>query len=187
MTVPPTPMKLHTPRSWTVRLSPIAVIALLVLVAAAPRPGHGQSFERVEEMTSNINSYYYHVRPGAASIEVYAMGTIGAPGIYRIEEDTNLKKLLALSGGPVLNPRMQRTNRRITVRVYRAGADDPVVYEAEFEGAITRSTESPTLRNGDIVTVQIVESEPFQWRDVLNIVTATTTVGLMIGRIARTF
>ena len=157
---------------------------LLSLALMAMAPGAtAQVFNRVEETTSNSTSYYYYVQPGSATIETYVMGTVRSPGLYIVEEGTDLGQLLALSGGPILDVLDQTRRRKVTIRLFRPLAySDRPIYEIELDRAVVQREPYPILRNGDVLTVEIVEARRFDWRDMLTIVGGLSALAIAVER-----
>jgi protein involved in polysaccharide export with SLBB domain len=152
-------------------------LVLLATDAAA------QEFSRVEETTSNSTSYYYYVQPGSATIETYVMGTVRSPGLYIVQDGTDLGQLLALSGGPILDVLDQTRRRQVTIRLFRPLAySDRPIYEIELGRAVVQREPYPILRNGDILTVEIVEARRFDWRDLLTVVGGLSALAIAVER-----
>ena len=145
-----------------------------------------QRFGQVEETESNIDSYYYYVQPGAATIEIKVMGTVRNPGLYRLSEGTDLGQLLALAGGPTLDVRLRSRPRTATVRLYRPQAQgQALLYEAEFEQNLAAESENyPALQDGDILTVEVTERQRLVWRDLFTIANTVAVIALAIERLA---
>jgi hypothetical protein len=158
------------------------LLLILVLPAAAPA-ATAQEFNRVEETASNSTSYYYYVQPGSATIETYVMGTVRSPGLYVVEEGTDLGQLLALSGGPVLDVLDQTRRRKVTIRLFRPlSYSDHPIFELELDRAIVQREPYPTLRSGDVLTVEIIEERRFDWRDLLTVVGGLSALAIAIER-----
>ena len=157
-----------------------SLIVSLILLAAAPAAS-GQVFNRVEETNSNSTSYYYFVQPGAATIEAYVMGTVRSPGLYILEDGTDLGQLLALCGGPVLDVLDRDSRRRVTIRLFRPLAyTDKPIYETELGRAVVQREPYPILRNGDVLTVEIIEARRFNWRDAFTVVGGISALAVAI-------
>lgn len=154
---------------------------LVLLLAPAAR---GQSFNRVEDTRSNVDAYHYHVLPGAATVQVYVMGTVESPGLFEVSEGTHLGQLLALAGGPMLDPRRRSAQRDVTIRLFRpAGYGEQPLYEARFDRAVGRPDQYPVLRDGDVLTVEVVEKERFSWRDMFTVVGSISALALAVESI----
>ena len=143
---------------------------------------YAQSLGRVAETESNIQSYYFFVEPGSPTVQVNVLGTVRWPGLYEIMEGTDLRQLLALSGGPLLNVQQSISRRRVTVRLFRAATEEPL-YEADFDRMIVNTESYPTLRDGDVLTVDVVERTRFTWRDFASIVGAVGSLAWALERI----
>ena len=55
----------------------------------------GPEFRQLDEIDTNISTFHYLVTPGTASIEISAFGDLVSPGVYILEENTDLAFLLA--------------------------------------------------------------------------------------------
>ena len=60
------------------------LLLLPVLCVQAQAQPSSQSFGIAEDRQTNVPSYYFHVLPGEATIQVYVWGTVGAPGAYTV-------------------------------------------------------------------------------------------------------
>ena len=151
-----------------------------VLDSYAQRPVFG----RVAETETNINAYQYLVRPGAATVEVMAFGNLVTPGVYILEEGANLAFLLALTGGPSSynQPDVKFTT---TIRLFRnTGGAKSLIYEAPFEEVMDKVANAPVLNEGDIVTVEVVQTRKLNWRDVFTIIGPVLSTLLLIDQLA---
>lgn len=155
-------------------------LALMIVGLIVPS-AYAQVFSRVEETSSNSTAYFYHVQPGTATVETYVMGTVGAPGLYVIEEGTDLGQLLALAGGPALDPLHRDSRRNIEIRLFRQLSDGPV-YAADLGRVVTRPEPYPTLQDGDVLTVEITEMRRFNWRDAFTVIGGLSALAVAIER-----
>jgi hypothetical protein len=167
---------------WPSRL---LVLTTLAFLAAAPAV-RAQSFSRVEETRSNSTSYYFYVQPGAATVQVYVMGTVRSPGVYEVTEGTDLGKLLALSGGPLLDQRQRTTDREVTIRLFRPRQyGERPLYEAVMDRAVSRPENYPVLQDGDVLTVEIVERQRFGWRDAFTILGGVAAIAFAVESVVQ--
>ncbi|MBD3391123.1 MAG: hypothetical protein GF410_03810 [Chitinivibrionales bacterium] len=157
-----------------------ALLPALAACCIAVLPARAQSFGRVEETKSNSDAYYYHVQPGSRTVQVHVLGAARYPGLYELTEGTDLKQLLALCGGPDFERRYFIHRQKTTVRLYRpGGSDKKLVYEARMEQAVTDNETKNVLRDGDVLTIEVVERRRFDWRDILTIVNVVNTIVLI--------
>ena len=168
---------------------PFYSIVFAAVVALTALPVQGQAtFGRVEEMRTNATMYYYHVIPATATIQVYVMGTVRAPGLYEVSEGMSLGQILALAGGPPSSPRPSYRSVETITRLYRStSTGQELIFERPLEEAISNQTAQPRLEFGDVVTMEVIERDRFNWRDVTRIVSAGGILALAIERMARTF
>ncbi|MEZ4698713.1 MAG: hypothetical protein R2834_00165 [Rhodothermales bacterium] len=144
-----------------------------------------QNFGRIEDTDTNIRSYFYFVEPGAATIQVYAYGKIGAPGVYVLEEGSNMALLLALSGGPVFatNPDWNQTPY---VRLFRdRGGARTQIYESTLDEILNTTTNTPVLQDGDVLTLEVEQRRRMNWRDIFTIISPILSTLLLVERLTR--
>ena len=117
--------------------------------------GGGPEFRQLDEIDTNISTFHYLVTPGIASIEISALGDLVSPGVYILEENTDLAYLLALTGGPsVFN--QPDVRYETNVRLFRnSGGSQALIYEAPFEEVMDQISNAPVLNEGDVVTVEV--------------------------------
>ena len=158
----------------------LGAIGLLLIVAP---PVAAQQLGRVEQTESNAQDYFYHVTPGTRTILVQVVGTVHSPGLYEVSEGTGVRDILALAGGPVMNPRLKRTKRNVTLVMYRpaVGDENPLFQESLTESGLY-STAYPELEDGDVIRVDVLDRRLIDWRDVLQILTASATILFWISR-----
>ena len=159
----------------------------LVLFAAGGSAAYGQAFGRVEETKSNV-AYFYHAKPGEATVQISVWGTVPRPGIYEVPDTTDLDKLLTMAGGAPLEPLQEdRDPPKITVRVYRPQQGDEgkaKIFEAKLDRMLQGQATYPALRDNDIVVIETVKSDkPFGWRDLLSVTSTLASLTLLGLRI----
>lgn len=145
---------------------------------------HAQGLGRVEQTQSNVDAYYYHVQPGAATVQVHVLGTVQSPGVYEVNEGTDLGTLLALAGGPTLDTQRGSERRKVTIRLFRRRAEGrDVVYEAVFDQTAAESNAYPPLQDGDLLTVEVLQRSRFSWRDLFTVVNTVALLALSVERL----
>lgn len=161
----------------------LTLLALAALTPAWPPTAHGQSFERVEEMSSNAQAYFYHVRPGESTMQVEVLGSVRQPGLYVVGTETSASQLLALAGGAELDARQRSHRRTVHVRLIRPDRGIAPLYERELLESPTLP-EAPALADGDVLSVEVVERRGFTWRDVFTVVNTVALVALSVERLS---
>lgn len=162
-------------------MRPGFILALLAMQAMA---ANAQTFGEVEDRQTNVVSYFYHVLPGEATMQIYVWGTVRAPGLYVVSEATDLGELLALAGGPQLASIRNNDRREVTVRLFHMeGEIRTMGYETSLEEMIAEPGAYPALRDGDIIEVATHEIQGFSWRDILTIAGGVAAVALAVERI----
>ena len=164
------------------------LVLLIVNVFLTPlksiAQGTGSQFGRIEEIDTNINTFHYIVRPGSATIEVSAFGNLISPGIYIVEEGSNLAFLLALTGGP---PSYNQPDVKYisTIRLFRdSGGTQSLIYESSMEDIMNQISQAPILSEGDVITVEVEQKRKLNWRDVFTIVGPVLSTLLLIDQLA---
>ena len=159
----------------------------LVLLGMSGSAAYGQAFGRVEETKSNV-AYFYHAKPGEATVQISVWGTVPRPGIYEVPDTTDLDKLLTMAGGAPLEARQEdRDEPTITVYVYRPqqGQEEKAkIFESKLDRMLQGQVTYPALRDNDIVVIETVNPDkPFGWRDVLSVASTLGTLTLLALRI----
>jgi protein involved in polysaccharide export with SLBB domain len=147
-----------------------------------------QEFGRLQEMREQTNvAYFYHARPGQATVQVQVQGTVPRPGIYEVADSTDLNKLLTMSGGAALEPRPENRERpEITIQVYRPSDQSrSVLLDVPFEQILLGERQFQEFQDGDIVVVETIEQRSFTWRDLLSISSTTLSIAVLALRIIR--
>lgn len=167
------------------RAAAAALLLLALVVTIGTETAQAQGFGRIAETESNV-AYFYHARPGEATVQVSVWGTVPRPGIYELPDTTDLDKLLTMAGGAPMEARQEgREPPRITVRLYRPqGGERARIFEAPLERMLEGEAQYPALRDDDIIVVETVRSQqPFTWRDALSVVSSLGTLTLLALRI----
>lgn len=160
---------------------PLGVLLVFLSLASV---AHAQEFGRLEQIETNAPLYYF-LRPGEATTRVYLWGSIPAPGYYEVGPGVTLEQLLTLSGGPLIPTESQGSRVETTVRLYRQqdGAR-ALLYERGLVEFLQRPADAPDLVDGDVVVVESVTNEVFNWRDALTITTAVLALAIAVDRLA---
>jgi hypothetical protein len=159
------------------------VSALLVGVAAlwAP-PAAGQTLASVPDAEDIV---YRHARPGYATVQLYVWGAADRPGIWEVEETIGLVELLSAArvrGAAGVQPAYKQET---IVRLFRqAGDGRGLVFERSLESVLASPASTPALSDGDVVTVELVQSRRFGWRDAGVVVGTVSSVALLVIRLA---
>ncbi len=159
--------------------------ALWITSGAAASLATAQSLDRLQETETSV-AYFYHARPGDATVQISVWGTIGNTGIYEIPEDTQLDKLLTMAGGAPIDARQRGQDPDdIRITLYRAdeSGNRTVVYEEPLQDLV-ENPEYPALQDDDILVVELERARtPFRFRDILGIVSSLASLTLLGLRI----
>lgn len=143
---------------------------------------HGQAFGRVEDTESNV-AYFFHARPGDATVQVSVWGAVPKTGIYEVPDTTSLNKLLTMAGGiPGVGRRSeQRDPPEITIRMYRPeNGERTQIFESRIGPMLEGNPTVPPLRDDDIVVVETEEQRQLiGWRDVLSLLSTLGSLTLL--------
>ncbi|WP_420457139.1 hypothetical protein [Rubrivirga sp.] len=163
---------------------------LLLLAGLAPALALAQPVDRPvtrigqsEQTVSNAPGYYRHHLPGEATIQVQVEGSVVNPGLYEIADETDLRQLLALSGGPRVETRDRTSDRRIELRLIRPGTG--LLYGALLADAAANPAVIPPLRHDDALLVEVIERRRFGWQDAVTVIGAAGTVAFLYDVLTR--
>ena len=165
----------------------LVLLVLLAAPAALAQPADfpappltrlGQS----EQTRANAPGYFFHHLPGEATILVQVEGAVVHPGLYEVAAATDLRRLLALAGGPEVGVRDDRRARRVELRLVRPLVG--TVYGATLQEAAENPAPIPPLHHDDVLLVEVVERRLFGWQDVLTIAGAAGSLALLIDALA---
>ena len=140
-----------------------------------------QNFGRVEQTESTSPNYYSYYQPGFATVQVHVIGSVPSPGLYEINEGTDLGVLMALAGGPSMDIRESRARRRIELRLFRGG--ETPIFQVDLADSSVNPDSYPVLEEGDVFRVDVIDRTRFSWRDALQIATASLGVIFLADRI----
>ena len=132
-------------------------------------------------------SYFTFSRPGQNTIQVLMLGDVGKPGVYEVGEDTDLGRLLALSGGSK-QPGGQGGSRLqgegdTSIRLYRNGEEGRrLILQEEMDDFVERSA-YPDLQAGDVIRIE--SKEGFPWFGAVQFLASISTLTLTIVNFAR--
>jgi len=141
---------------------------------ARPVTRIGQS----EQTVSNAPGYYRHHLPGEATIQVQVEGSVLSPGLYEIADETDLRKLLALAGGPQVPVRDVQSDRRVELRLIRPGVG--LVYGATLADAASNPDVIPPLLHDDALLVEVIDKRRFGWQDAATVIGAAGTIAFLV-------
>ncbi len=157
-------------------------VLLLLLVGVSEISA--QRIGRVEQIENNTNGYYSFVLPGAQTVQIQVMGAVPSPGLYEVPSGTPLNQLLSLTGGPMMGPRARLTPRTVKIKVFRPAMSTPLIYETEFQQAISDPASWPVFQDGDVMEVEVIERQRIGWRDVVALINTAAIIIFTFDRIS---
>ena len=152
------------------------------LAAAQPIDRPVTRLGQSEQTQSNAPGYFRHHLPGEATIQVQVEGTVVSPGLYEVADETDLRQVLALSGGPRIDIRDRQSSRRVELRLVRPGVGE--IYAATLQDAAAKPAVIPPLRHDDALLVEVLDRRRFGWQDAATIVGAAGTVAFLFQLLA---
>ena len=168
------------------RLALLAGLLPALALAQPVDPDYEPPVTRIGQAEQVVNSapgYYRHHMPGEATIQVQVEGTVVNPGLYEVADETDLRRLLALAGGPRLDVRDRQSDRRVELRLIRPG--NGLVYGALLADAAANPSVIPALRHDDALLVDVVEKRRFGWQDAATILGAIGSAALAYELLTR--
>ena len=163
----------------------LGVLATGFLALGLSMPVQAQRFGRLDDLNTNVTTYYHFAQPGEATIQVFVLGA-GLPGLYEIGEGTDLGSLFILAGGSGLDRQQAGVRRRVTIRLFKENMPQrTLAYEASLADLLATPGTYPSLEDRDILQVEIIEKRRFSWRDGLVILTSLGTLALIVENILR--
>jgi hypothetical protein len=158
----------------------------LLLLSASPV--EAQEFGRLDGVTSVGTSYHVFAREGEATVRVLVLGVGG--GIYEVGASTRIDELMALvsGAGSAFGRESAQVTRRVSVNLYRqTGEGRTLLYSVPVEDMIIEPGASPTLQDGDVFVVEIVDRKRFDWRDGARAISAVSSLILLYLRVKDLF
>jgi hypothetical protein len=162
----------------------MGIIRFLVIVVPFSAIIWHSAFAQIPDLQTSQYSpaaYYRYVEPGEVTMLVKVWGTVRNPGLYEVPVGTRLTTILSVAGGPAITSRNRGERRSILIGLTRP--DDTggsVIFETVMEDGALANIEDPMLQSGDIISVDTVTRQRFSWQNALPIVSALSSVGLVI-------
>lgn len=156
-------------------------LALAALFVTLALPATAQPVTRIgqsEQMRQNTTGYYYYHLPGEATIQVSVEGSVLYPGLYEIATETDMRRLLALAGGPRFEVRDRNSSRRVELRLYRPEVGQ--IYAASLADASSNPAFIPGLQHNDALIVDVIERRRIGWQDIATVVGTIGTVAFLV-------
>ncbi len=172
----------------TAALAAVVLLALVGPAAAQPVPAPGQPapadeplvtrLGQSEQIRNSSSGYYYNHLPGEATIQVQVEGAVLYPGLYEVGVGTDLRRVLALAGGPRIDARDRQSDRRVDLQLLRPS--EGAIYVSTLAQASVRPDLIPPLHHDDTVLVDVISRRRFGWQDAATLIGALGTFGFLI-------
>lgn len=139
-------------------------LGLLVLVPAA----------RAQSTTVLGQYVQVYARPGHPTIDVFVWGSVGVPGIWRVEPEVDLVELLSVVRVPGVGVDEAGIHQQTRLQIFREqGGRRVEIYNEEVEYLLSEARTYPVLQEGDILEVVT------QRRTKVNVLTVSQIVGTL--------
>ncbi len=172
----------------------LAALLLLAPLALAPRAASAQATQpgeppmvtrlgQSEQTRSNSTGYYYNHLPGEATIQVQVEGAVAYPGLYEVGVGTDLRRVLALAGGPRLEARDRDSDRRVDIQLLRPS--EGAIFVSTLAAASVRPDLIPALHHDDTILIDVVSKRRFTIQDAATIIGALGTFGFLLQAVTR--
>ena len=163
------------------------IMMIWVLGLGLTSVGWAQDVIGLPDTQTNV-PYFFHFQPGDETVQVTVWGSVAQPGNYIVTAGTDLGAVLRLAGGPPVGVTESRTRLTITIELYRENAGRrSAVYAEPFEVMLQEPGRNPVLQDGDVVMVEMLIKRRFDWRDGLRIMTAMTSLLVLVDRVGDVF
>lgn len=153
-----------------------ACLVGLIALGTSPQLVSAQGLPLPEEDVRTL------ARPGQPTITVYLWGTVGSPGVWRVERDMDLVRFLSVVQVPGIGGEDQNVRRNFKLRIYRRvyGTDDGdrrEVYTEDVSNLLEGDAKiPPSLQDGDIIAVETQTRRKFSFRTVFEVVRTTASL-----------
>lgn len=138
---------------------------------------------QAQAQTTGVALYRY-AEPGQPVIQLQVWGHVGMPGVYQVQPDTDLLRLVSFAGGPRYTGGRPEERPRMTVHVFRSeGGTRAAFFSADLDALADGRQALPELREGDIVRVESIVTRRFDWRDGLAVLTSVGTLAVVVLQI----
>ena len=148
--------------------------AALLLTCVPGAHAQDQLFDRPFE---NV-----YARPGRPTETIYVLGSVGNPGLWRIERGTDLLTLLSVAGLNRAGEERPDINQKVVLRVYRDTATGrDLRFKANLIDVLEAEETPPPIEGGDIIYVETVQRRRIGVRVISQVVGAvSSTIGLFL-------
>lgn len=142
----------------------LIVVALTAIVAA---PSFGQDVDVPLQLQE-------HWEPGRPTMQVYVLGAVGNPGIWRVNRDVTFVEFLTLVSPSGIGVRSIDVLQNQTIELYRTEATGrQLVYTQDLNDVVSGLAPSPTLQHNDLLVFDSFQRP----RRRITFRTVTTTIG----------
>ena len=117
-------------------------------------------------------------QPGQSTITIYLWGTVGSPGIWRVERGVDLVSFLSAVQIPGLGAADQDVRRNFELHIYRTQSGDRrQIYVEDVENLLAGGAQPyPPLQDGDILVIETETRRRLSFRTVFEIVRTTASL-----------
>lgn len=100
-------------------------------------------------------SAFTHARPGYPTKTIFVLGAVGSPGVWKVEQDTDLLELLTVVHLSGVSTSSRGVRQNAIVHIYRgAEGSRREIYSGKFENILVGRKDYPDLMDGDVLSVE---------------------------------
>jgi hypothetical protein len=152
-----------------------------LLLLAVPDPVWAQSTTPSIEGRTQINTY---ARPGAATMVVNVWGSVGQPGLWRVERDVDLVEFLSVVGVPGVGQDNPGTREKNIITLYRVQRGErQEVYRKDVDAILADGAGYPSLQEGDILAITAQKRKTLGFQFFSTVVGTASSLTLLILRL----
>ncbi len=125
-----------------------------------------------------------YARPGRATIIVNVWGTVGQPGLWRVEQDIDLIEMLSVVSVPGLGLDEPGTRQKNFVAIYRTvDGKRQEIYRENLENILEEGASYPQIQDNDVLAVTQKRRRSLSFGLISSIVGTLSSVALLTLRL----
>ena len=125
---------------------------------------------------------HQYARPGYATKTVYIWGAVGAPGVWRVEENVELIELLTAARLVGYGANSRGGRQDFILRIYRVeNGSRTEIYSERVNRIISGAQEHPQIREGDRLAIET--RQRIGWQSAASMIGAVSSFTLLVIRL----
>lgn len=159
------------------------LLPLLVIGLFATTPASAQQAPPLSERGNSQIQYY--ARPGVPTITVNVWGSVGQPGLWRVEPDVDLVEFLSVVRVPGLGLDEPGTREENFVTIYRTvDGERKEIYKKELNAILEDGASYPKLEEKDVVAVTQKRRRSLGVQFFASVAGAASSIALLVLQLA---